>query len=253
LPCYTNKQYPRRTSFAARSGGSLVLTAIGYPRDQDELALRAGTTLAKGDPAQWLLPGATPRTDYSLALPIATDEPSSGTSAPGLARSIEELSESTLAVVPVAGPWSAASVVSLVEIVAAETPECTLVANLRTGRLWGSRPPARLLLDYLLGQPVEPPIAAWDCGHFLAIVATLSGPNNNLIVLRDTYPELGWGGHHLQPAAAVAAALERGDGHEGGVLCICEASAAKAFAGSLEEAGFELRHWDNGTPGEDVG
>jgi hypothetical protein len=51
----------------------------------------------------------------------------------------------------------------------------------------------------------------------------------------------------------VAAALERGDEHEGGVLCICGASAAEAFAGELEQAGFELRHWDNGTPDEGAG
>jgi hypothetical protein len=45
----------------------------------------------------------------------------------------------------------------------------------------------------------------------------------------------------------VAAALERGDGLEGGVLCVCEASSATTLAGRLEEAGFELRHWDNGS------
>ena len=244
---------PQRDQLCGPFWGALALTAAGYPTDQDEVALRAGTTLAEGDPAQWLPPGASPRTDYSLSLPVATDEPSSGTSASALARSIEELSGNTLSVIPIAGPWRSAAVISLVEISASEAPECTLVANLRTGRLWGSRPPARLLLDYLLGLPVEAPLPDWDCGHFLAIVAILSGPNNPLVVLRDTYPELGWGGYHLQPAWAVAAALERGDEHEGGVLCVCEASAAEAFAGKLDGAGFELRHWDNGTPDEGAG
>ena len=238
---------PQKDQLCGPFWGALALTAAGYPTAQDEVALRAGTTLAEGDPAQWLPPGASPRTDYSLSLPISPDEPSSGTSAPGLARSIEELSESALRVVPVAGPWSGATVVSLVDIAASEAPECTLVANLRTGRLWGSRPPARLLLDYLLGSPVEAPLPDWDCGHFLAIAASLKGPGGTLVALRDTYPQLGWGGYHLQPPRAVAAALERGDGHEGGVLCVCEASTAEAFAGKLEEAGFELRHWDNGT------
>jgi hypothetical protein len=46
----------------------------------------------------------------------------------------------------------------------------------------------------------------------------------------------------------VAAALERGDGSEGGVLCVCEACAAEALAGRLGAADFELRHWENGTP-----
>jgi hypothetical protein len=244
---------PQKDQLCGPFWGALALTAAGYPTDQDEVALRAGTTLAEGDPAQWLPSGASPRTDYSLSLPVAPNEASSGTSASALARSIEELSANTLKVIPVAGPWRAAAVISLVEIAAVQAPECTLVANLRTGRLWGSRPPARLLLDYGLGLPVEPPIPDWDCGHFLTIVASLNGPNNTLVVLRDTYPELGWGGYHLQPAESVAAALERGDGHEGGVLCVCEASAAEAFAGKLKEAGFELRHWDNGTPDKDTG
>lgn len=244
---------PQKDQLCGPFWGALALTAAGRPTGQDDVALRAGTTLVEGDPAQWLPPGASPRTDYDLSLPVTPDEPSSGTSASGLARSIEELSENTLRVIPVAGPWSVATVVGLVEIAAAEASECMLVANLRTGRLWGSRPPARLLIEHLLGLPVEPPIADWDCGHFLAIVAALSGPGNTLVALRDTYPTLGWGGYHLQPPRVVAAALERGDGHEGGVLCVCEVSAAETFSGELKEAGFELRHWDNGTPDRGVG
>ena len=165
-----------------------------------------------------------------------------------MARSIEELSGGALAVVPVAGPWSADRVISLVEIAAAQAPECVLIANLRTGRLWGSRAPARLLLDHLAGRPVEAPPPDWDCGHFLTIAACVEGPGGSLVVLRDTYPQLGWGGYHPQPAEAVAAALERGDGHEGGVLCVCEPPAAEALSARLGEAGFELRHWDNGSP-----
>ena len=242
-------EMPQKDQLCGAFWGALALTAAGHPADQDEVALRACTTLAEGDPAEWLPPGAFPRTDYRLTLPVAADEPSSGTSAPALARGIEELSGGTLAVVPVAGPWGAHKVTLLVEISAAVAPECTLVANLRTGRLWGSRPSAALLLDHLLGRPVEAPAADWDCGHFLTVVAVLRGVGGSLIALRDTYPQLGWGGYHLQPSGAVAAALERGDGKEGGVLCVCAAQAAEALSARLAEAGFELRHWDNGTPG----
>jgi hypothetical protein len=237
---------PQKDQLCGAFWGALALTAAGHPIDQDEVALRSGTTLAEGDPAEWLPPGALPKTDYETALPVAADETSSGTSAPALARSIEGLSGGHLAVVPVAGPWTATSVVELVETVAASTSWCTLIANIRTGHLWGSRPPVRLLLDHLAGLPVEePPMPDWDCGHFLTIVACVGG---TLVALRDTYPQLGWGGYHLQPAGAVAAALERGDGSEGGVLCACEACAAEVLAGRLGEAGFELRHWENGTP-----
>ena len=237
---------PQKDQLCGAFWGALALAAAGYAVDQDEVALRAGTTLAEGDPARWLPPGASPRADYGASLPVATDEAHSGTSAPGLARSIEELSEGSLAVVPAAGPWSASTVVSLIEVAAA-TPVCTLVANLRTGKLWGSRPPVRLLLDHLLGRQVEAPAPDWDCGHFVTIAACTSAAGGALVTLRDTYPQLGWGGYHQQPAEAVAAALERGDGSEGGVLCVCAAAAAEDLAARLEETGFELRHWDNGS------
>ena len=242
------REMPQKDQLCGAFWGALTLSAAGHPASQEEVALRAGTTLAEGDPAGWLPPGASPRDDYAATIPLAPDGASAGTSATGVARGIEELSGGELSVVPVAGPWSAETVVSLLEIAAAQAPECALIANLRTGRLWGSRPPARLLLDHLLGRPVQAPPPDWDCGHFVAIAACIKGPGGTLVALRDTYPQLGWGGYHLQPAGAVAAALERGDGHEGGVLCACEGPAAEALAGRLAEAGFGLRHWDNGSP-----
>ena len=138
--------------------------------------------------------------------------------------------------------------ISLVEIAARTAPECVLIANLRTGHLWGSRAPARLLLDYLLGRPVEAPPPDWDCGHFLTIAAGVGGTGGVLVVLRDTYPQLGWDGYHLQPATAVAAALERGDGNEGGVLCALPAPGPKHSPYGWGRRGSRLRHWDNGTP-----
>jgi hypothetical protein len=101
----------------------------------------------------------------------------------------------------------------------------------------------------LLGRQVETP-PDWACGHFLTIATCVAGPGSALGVLRDTYPQLGRDGYHLQPAAAVAAVLERG---EGGVLCACEVSSAESLAGRLGGAGFELRRWDNGSPDRDGG
>ncbi|HEX6709245.1 MAG TPA: hypothetical protein VF068_02850 [Rubrobacter sp.] len=242
------REIPQKDQLCGAFWGALILSAAGHAVSQEEVALLAGTRLAEGDPAAWLPPGASPRTDYEATMPVAPDEASAGTSATGVARSIEELSGGMLSVVPVTGPWSADTVVSLVEIAATTAPECALIANLRTGHLWGSRAPARLLLDYLLGRLVETPPPDWDCGHFLTIAACLGGPGGALVVLRDTYPQLGWNGYHPQPAGAVAAALTRDDGLEGGVLCVCEAPATEILAGRLGEAGFELRHWDNGSP-----
>src|SRR5918995_1715356 len=138
------KAIPQKDQLCGPFWGALTLSAAGHAVEQEEVALRSGTTLAEGDPSEWLPPGASPRTDYNLPLPVSPDEASAGTSAPGLARGVEELSGNTLKVIPVAGPWTAETVLSLVEISASEAPECTLVANLRTGRLWGSRPPSRL-------------------------------------------------------------------------------------------------------------
>ena len=238
---------PQKDQLCGAFWGALVLSASGHPASQEEVALRAGTTLAEGDPAGWLPPGAAPRADYEAAIPGASDGASAGTSAMGVARGIEELSGGALAVVPVAGPWSAATLVSLVGI-AARTPGCVLIANLRTGHLWGSRPPARLLIDHLHGRRVEGPPPDWDCGHYLTIAACVGGPGGALVIIRDTYPQLGWNGYHPQPAGALVAALDRGDGYEGGVLCACEAQAGEPLTRRLGAAGFEVRHWDNGSP-----
>jgi hypothetical protein len=238
---------PQKDQLCGAFWGALVLSAAGQPESQQEVALRAGTALAEGEPAGWLPPGAAPRADYEASIPVASDGPLAGTPATGVARGIEELSGGALAVVPVAGPWSAATVVSLVEI-AARTPGCVPIANLRTGHLWGSRPSARLLLDHLHGRRVEGPPPDWDCGHFLTIAACVSGPGGALVIVRDTYPQLGWNGYHPQPAHAFAAALDRDDGYEGGVLCACEAPTVEPLARHLGKAGFEVRHWDNGSP-----
>ena len=78
--------------------------------------------------------------------------------------------------------------------------------------------------------------------------ALVRGPAADLVVVRDTYQELGLAGHHLQPPDRVAAALRRDDGHEGGVLAVVPSAAAPALRERLERDGFELRHWHNGTP-----
>lgn len=247
LAALHDRELPQKDQLCGAFWGALALVAAGYPADQDEVALRAGTTLAEGDPSGWLPPGVSPRTDYRLSLTVAADEPSSGTSATGIARAVEELSGGGLAVVPVAGPWSAETVVSLVEVVASSTGECALIANLRTGRLWGSHPRPALLLNHLSGKTVEPPESDWDCGHFVGIAGSVGGSEGALLVVRDTYRQLGWDGYHLQPAGAVAAALARGDGKEGGVLCVCEATATGALGEKLEKAGFDLCLWDNGS------
>lgn len=225
---------------------ALLLRAHGFDGvDQDDVAVRAGSLLPPASP-QDVPPGAAPRRDYRLAIPVVEDGSISGTSGTGVARAVEELSAAALATVPVAGPWSPESVLELLAASSAE-PDTALVANLRTGLLWGSRPAAGLVLDALAGKAVEPPPAEWDVGHFVTLAGLLRGPGASLVVVRDTYPTLGWDGYYVQPPAAVAAALARGDGREGGVLCIGAAATVERLRSRLADR-FDLRHWDNGTP-----
>ena len=135
--------------------GSLALRAAGVEVDQDEVAAAAGAILPGGDPQTHVAPGATPRNDYRVELPVDPTPGVGGTSAPGVARAIERLSKGGLAAIPVAGPWTAETVAALMDAAAG----ATLVANVRTGLFWGSRPDPATVLAHLRGEAVDPPPA----------------------------------------------------------------------------------------------
>jgi hypothetical protein len=246
-------ELPQKDQLCGCFWGCLALRALGVravagePVDQDLVAREAGTVLIGGDPMQWVPPGETVnRGDYRLELPPTEDPAAAGTGTEPLVGAIERLGGGSVSVVPVAGPWTAASVVSLLERTLATAPDAVLVANVRTGRLWSTRPTPALLLSALAGEPTDAPPCEWDEGHFLSLFALVRGPGGALVGLRDTYRSLGWHGHHLQPPSAVAAALQRGDGREGGVLCVVPSAAAGPLRAALAPD-FELRLWDNGS------
>jgi hypothetical protein len=228
----------------------------GEDIDQDLVAAYAGTVLPapggdSGGPGAEpsVPPGAESRTDYRLEFPLA-DIGSSGTAPDGLAGAIEELSDGALAVVPVrAASWSAGTVLALVE--RGNTLGARLLANIRSGPLWGSRPAAAVLLAELEGAgagPLEPPPPAdWDVGHFVELTGVLRGRAGALVLVRDSYPTLGWDGHYLQPPRVVAAALERGDGRSGGVLIIVPKNRRAEGVRLAGELALEVQMWDNGT------
>ncbi len=224
---------------------SLALRAAGIDADQEAVALEAGAILPGGDPQTHVAPGAEPRNDYRVALPMAADPETAGTAAPELAAAIRRLSGGRLEAIEVAGPWSGQTVTALLD---AAEPAGMLIANLRTGLLWGSRPDAAVVVDHLLGRDPEPPAADWDVGHFVELTTLVRGLAGSLVVVRDTYQELGLDGHHLQPPDRVAAALRRGDGRGGGVIAVCAAEAGPDLGERLRGAGLELGGWDNGTP-----
>jgi hypothetical protein len=227
-----------------------VLNETGYsswdgrPIDSDLIALRARTVLPEAHPGPDVPPGAVSLTDYEYELPTAPVE-QSGTSAPRLAQAIEAASAGELRVVSLRGQWTPDRVERLVD--EARELGVRLIANLRTGRLWGGRPSMEVLLGELEGQSVREPAADWDVGHFVELEMLIRGPKGSLVVVHDSYPSLGWSGRHLQPPRALAAALLRGDGREGGVLAIAPKAQEESVKALAAKIGLETGAWDNGT------
>ncbi len=218
-----------------------IETWDGEQLDDDLVALRAGTILPEPDDGS-VPSGAESRTGYRFEL--ARAEPDlSGTAAGRLAEAIEGASGGALRCVPMRGAWTEQRVSDLVD----GARGARLIANVRTGAFWGSRPTFDALLAELRGEPVAGPPADWDVGHFCKLELLVRGPGGALVVVHDSYPSFGWGGRHLQPPRAVAAALLRGDGREGGVLAVARPEHAGYLGALARDLGLEIGIWDNGT------
>ena len=216
----------------------------GEPIDEDLIASRAGTTLPDPAGGPYVPPGAISLTDYRHELPIVSAA-ESGTSPAGLVQAIETTSDGALRCVPIHGRWNADRVERLVE--QAPSLSARLIANVRTGCLWGSRPHADVLMGELAGREVQGPPPDWDVGHFVELAMLIRGPKHALVAVHDSYPTLGWNGHHLQPPRVVSAALLRGDGRQGGVLAIVPRYKAESAAALVSELGLQVGTWNNGS------
>jgi len=249
------REAPQRDDLCGAFCGALALHAAGVatgsdagePIDQDTVALAAGSVVGmRTDPA--ILPSReTGRRDYRLVLPFVADSSVSGTTAPGLARAVEQLSGGRLAAIPFSGPWTPATLDGLFELVAALERPVTLLANLATRHLWGSHPRAEELLAYLLEGAPEGTPPDWDVGHFVCVIGRMGGPGGSLYCVADTYPSLGTGGVHLQPRERLAAALERREEPAGGMLVIVDVQDATAVRSGAAARGLVEGIWDNGT------
>jgi hypothetical protein len=221
-----------------------IETWDGEPVDEDLLALRAGTALPEPDEGP-LPPRAPRRRGYRFALPRVPPL-ASGTAAGALAAAIESAAGESLRCLPVRGGFTADRLVAMLDG-AAGLPGARLLANLDTSALWGSRPTLEALVHELRGEQVEGPPPDWEVGHFCELELLVRGPGGGLVVVADSYPSLGLEGRHLQPPRAVAAALRRGDGREGGVLVVTPAAQAAGAEALVRALGLEIGIWDNGT------
>jgi hypothetical protein len=247
------RELPQRDDLCGAFCGALALRAAGVrargrePLDQDAVALAAGSVVCAMREAGTLPGGEVGRRDYRLQIPVIDDEETSGTAASGVQRALEELSEGAVRALPFAGPWTPATLDALFDALIALGRPTALIANHATRYLWGSRPHALALLDYLLQASQQGPPPDWDVGHFACVIGRISGPRGNLYALADTYPALGVDGVHLQPRERLAAALERREKPSGGMLVVvAREDEERARAGALG-AGLEERMWDNGS------
>ncbi|HEY2180348.1 MAG TPA: hypothetical protein VGH09_01615 [Solirubrobacteraceae bacterium] len=249
------RELPQRDDQCGAFCGALALEAAGLrsdddgePLDQDAVARTAGTLVSRvADPAA-LPAGEKGRRDYRIA-PALIDDPSlSGTSCAGVVGALERLSGGRLTPLPLLGPWSAATVDGLFELVAELERPVTLIANVATRELWGAGARLDQVLDYLLEGTDDALPPDWDVGHFVCVAGRTTGPGGSLYCVLDTYPSLGRRGVHMQPSERLALALARRGMAPGGILAVVAAEDAAAVRAGCAQLGLAEGVWDNGTP-----
>ncbi len=246
-------ELPQRDDLCGAFCAALALRAAGIeerggePVDQDAVGLAAGSVVSRLGASNVLPEGEEGRRDYRLSLALVDDAEVSGTTAEGLVQAVHELSDARCAAIPYTGPWTPATLGGLFDVSAELERPVTLIANLATRHLWGSRARVEKLLDYLFEGRLAGPPPDWDVGHFACVVGRVRGPAGNLYVLADTYPSLGMGGVHLQPQELLAAALERREKPAGGMIVIASAEDAATVRSGAAALGLSEGIWDNGT------
>jgi hypothetical protein len=248
-----SRELPQRDDLCGAFCGALALHAAGIenrggePVDQDAVALLAGSIVSGARDDGTLPHGEGGRRDYRLSLPATDDHDVSGTTAAGLVRAIQEISDERLAAIPYSGPWTASTLAGIFDAAAALERPVTLVANLATRHLWGGHPSVGQLIDYLLDGEQSGPLPDWDVGHFVCVVGRIQGPGGSLYGVADTYPSLGDGGIHMQPQDRLAAAIDRRDMPAGGMIVVPFSEDAATVRASADELGLIEGLWDNGT------
>jgi len=203
-----------------------ALRASGFAATQEQAALVAGSVLSPPGGRSSLPPGEGGRAPV-VELPVG--EPS-GTSAHGVARAIETLSDGRLSAVPASGPFTAGALLALLDGIDA----VAVIANVDTAPLWAPAVTDEEVERYAASGDDDGPDNDWKVGHFVAI----TGTDGRLVRIADSYASRAT---HVQPAERVAAALQGR-----GVLIVTTDPGATRTR--VESAGLEPALWDNGSP-----
>ena len=256
-------ELPQKDDLCGPFWGLVALRAAGVAGaaelDQEAVALAAGTVVTPPPRAMSLPPGEAGRDDYRVALPTAIPGAPAGTSAGGLARAVEQLSDGELAVQPGSGGPSCAALRLLLEELARCTVPVAAIANVHTGLLWDPAATTAQLAAYLHGGGAAAgPPARWRVGHYVALAGLVSARARCLVVVLDSFRSRGVDGVQLQPIDRVAAAIAREGMEPGGVLLTVPAAQRATARRMVLDAGLESELWDNGSPdanarGWDVG
>jgi hypothetical protein len=248
------RDLPQRDDLCGAFCGALALHALdvhargGAPIDQDDVALAAGSLVSARPQPEILPDGEAGRRDYRLQLPRIEDADRSGTTAAGVVEAIARVSSGEAEAVPLAGPWTVETLAAVFDLARSAQRPAALIANLATHHLWGSRASVQQLLGWLERGRDEGPPPDWRVGHFALVVARCEGPGGHMYAVADTYPALGVGGVHLQPAPHLAAAIAREDMPAGGVIAVVGTADADALRAGAAAIGLREQLWDNGTP-----
>ena len=217
-----------------------------------DVALAANTVLPnQGDPTDWVPPGALPRQGAGYdRIPTSPDRAVCGTSATGLMRATEHLSQGRFCLLPLQTEDWLAGLPHLLAL-CSRHPDWQIVPilNVHTHYFWGTQLAPWQLFSYLETGQLTPPPTDWSVGHFALLVGQIQGQVASLYGVLDTYPGIGSKGLHPQPADALARSLQRPDyATQGGVLLFVKAARRSPLRALLEAQGFQIAAWDNGSP-----
>lgn len=197
------------------------------------------------------------RRAYDYPLRRSGDLSTVGTGPEGLVRATETLTSNGLSALPIRGrtgdgmPLSAADLWALVDCLLLPDHAAwaaQVVFNYQAGHLAALEGPGQGWGTVLFGE--EPLPCTWDVGHMTSLAGVVAGRRGErALVIRDNSPRFGWRGYHVENAAAIARALARTDGSQGGMLVLCRTADRDEVRAHLAEVvpQGDFSPWDNGS------